>query len=75
MSVSRSELDLPSLLSAASHIYPGWSLRAVKSKATFLLACLRVRPQLCAFLGRSENARFREEFRARPDMLGFVVWP
>lgn len=68
-------LDLAFLWLAACTIYPESSLRALKNRFDFLLACLRIRGELSSWLGRPENAALRDELRQRPRMLGFVVWP
>ena len=62
-------------LAAAQKIYPGFSPRALNAKLGFVAACLRLRQSLDAFFRRPENEALSRELTARPELLGFVVWP
>jgi uncharacterized protein VirK/YbjX len=68
-------MNLPSLVTAAHHIYPYHKLGTLKNRLRFITACMRHREELCDLLSRDEHRLLREELVEYPQTLGFVEWP
>ena len=60
---------------AARTLYPGWSPKNLKDEWRFFATCFEHRVELQAFCARPENRAFADEIEARPDLLGFLLWP
>ena len=75
MSSNRHPLGLAIFLAAARKIYPGWTVRALKSKLGLVLGCVKARHELSALLHQPQHAALIRELKERPEILGFVQWP
>ena len=62
-------------LDAAQRIYPGFSAQALNSKRKFVFSCMKLRQGLNVFFGEPRHEALSRELIARPELLGFVVWP
>ena len=75
MSLNGHPLGLAVFWAAAREIYPGWTVRALKSKLGLVLGCVKARHELSALLDRPQHAALIHELKERPEILGFVQWP
>lgn len=62
-------------LDAAQRIYPGFSAQALNSKRKFVFSCMKLCQELNVFFGEPRHEALSRELIARPELLGFVVWP
>ena len=68
-------LGLAVFWAAARKIYPGWSVRVLKSKLDLVLSCVKASHELSELLDQPQYAALIHELKERPEILGFVQWP
>ena len=68
-------LGLRQLVRGANAVFPGFGPRDLRAKLRFIMACLKAQEALEGFFARTENGLLLRELVARPQLMGFVVWP
>lgn len=68
-------LGLRLFVRSANAAFPGLGVRDLRAKLRFVVACLKVQDALNDFFARTENRLLLRDLDARPQLMGFVVWP